>query len=236
MGELRQCVILGFLHPPNGRSGLELRDAAAADVERMATLHADRLPQGFFVRLGPRYLRAYHRTFIGNDLAVALVAEEDRSLVGFVVGPVDAAAHRQFVIRRHGWRLALAGAGALLFRPALALEFGRTRLGRYARGLVRALRRTPSLGPTSPGGLAPERTAVLSHVAVDASSASRGVGRALVGGYVEAVRRRGARRVELVTLAGDEGAGGFYRRLGWQESGGRAAGGAAFERFVLELQ
>ena len=199
-------------------------------------LHQRRLPHGFFVRLGPRYLRAYYRTFIGNDSAVALVAEQDRAVTGFLVGAVDAEEHRSSVLRQHGWRLAATGLLALATRPTVAMEFGRTRVGRYARALIRNFRRVPS----APPGATPQGpragTAVLTHVAVDAASALRGTGSLLVHTFTEEVRLRGAKRIELVTLAGPDGAADFYRRLGWRERGVSTAVGEPFHRFVLDLR
>lgn len=202
----------------------------------MAELHAERLPHGFFVRLGPRYLRSYHRTFIGHDSAVALVADRGGYVTGFLVGAVDVKDHRHFVVRRHAWRLAAIGLAALATRPPLAVEFTRTRLGRYIRGLARALRRAPS--PQTGAAPRPEapRTAVLTHVAVDSQAAGRGTGSALVGSFVDAARREGADRIELVTLAGPAGAGEFYRRLGWRQSSERASAGSQFLRFFLDLR
>ena len=214
---------------------ISIRPAHEADLPRMVELHIARLPHGFFVRLGPRYLRAYHRTFIGHDSAVALVAESDQTVVGFLVGAVDVHAHRGYVIREHGRRLALAGASGMLVRPPVMFDFLRTRVVRYARSLTRALRRRPA-GAGSSSSLSRPGTAVLTHVAVDAASGGRGIGRKLVNTFVDEVRARGAARIELVTLTGSAGAADFYRRLGWQESGTSSAGGSSFHRFLLDLR
>lgn len=192
----------------------------------------DRLPQGFFVRLGPRYLRTYHRTFVGHDSAVALVAEADGEVVGFLVGATDVHAHRRWVLREHGRRLALVAAAAMLVRPTVAFEFLRTRLARYARALTRRQR---SGAPDVNSAGHATSTAVLTHVAVDSAASGRGAGSALVAAFVDAVRRSGGARIELVTLTGDAGAAEFYRRLGWRESGGSSAGGSEFHRFVLDV-
>lgn len=199
-------------------------------------LHRRRLPHGFFVRLGPRYLRAYYRTFIGNDSAVALVAEKDGGVDGFIVGAVDAEEHRYFVLRQHGWRLAATGLLALATRPTVAMEFGRTRVGRYARAIMRQIRWAPSAPPGENPQSPRTGTAVLTHVAVDTASARRGTGTLLVSAFTDEARRRGAKRIELVTLAGTDGAADFYRRLGWRESGVSKAVGEPFHRFVLDLR
>ena len=212
---------------------VSVRAAHEGDLPTIVELHMGRLPHGFFVRLGARYLRAYHRTFIGHDSAVALVAVSGDTVVGFLVGAVDVHAHRTYVIREHGRRLAFAGAVAMLGRPPVAFDFLRTRLVRYARSLTRARRRPAPNNPSS--AVSQSSTAVLTHVAVAAAAGGRGAGTALVNAFVEAVRRRAATRIELVTLAGKAGASGFYRRLGWQDVGLSTAGGEQFQRFVLDL-
>ena len=192
-------------------------------------LHRSRLPGGFFVRLGPSYLRAYHRTFLGGSHGVALVADAD-GIVGFVTGTSDAQRHRHDVLRRHGVPLALIGALSLLVRPALGWEFVRTRLGRYARAITRGMRRRGELRVAEPSTGA---VAVLAHIAVDSDAAGTGIGRALVAAFVEAVAAAGAERVELVTRSDEEGATGFYTRLGWRHTG---SSGNDFERFALDLR
>lgn len=197
----------------------------------MAQLHARRLPHGFFVLLGEGFLRAYHRSFMDSPTAVALVLDRGGAPVGFVVGTTDPHRHRREVMRRHGLRLALSGLAALARRPRVAALFARTRTVRYARAVLRALRRSgaaqPLAGPAS-------ATSVLSHVAVDTAVEGSGAGRALVEAFCDAARAAGAGRVELLTLADERGAGAFYERLGW--TAGPQAPPAGFLRFTLDLR
>lgn len=220
------------VHDGGSPTPISVRAARESDLRRIVRIHMDRLPHGFFVRLGPRYLRAYDRTFMGHDSAVALVAAVDGVVVGFLVGATDVHAHRRWVLSEHGRRLALVGAAAMLVRPTVAFEFLRTRLARYAR----ALTRRPTPAAPSATSTEPSATAVLTHVAVDSAAAGRGAGTALVGAFVDAVRRSGGAHIELVTLTGEAGAADFYRRLGWRESGTSSAGGSSFHRFVLDVR
>lgn len=221
--------------PSASGPGLRIREAEFRDLRWIARLHAQQLPHGFFVSLGPRYLRAYHRSFIDNRYGVALVAERNGEAVGFVVGAAHAGNHRRLLVRQSGLRLALAGVGALLVRPPVAFEFARTRSGRYVRGLTRAVRPTPS-APSASGPVAAPvlDCAVLTHVAVDPSAQRVGAGSALVDAFAEEVRVRGAQRIELVTLADQRGAADFYTRLGWQPLA-EAAGARSFRKFGLDL-
>jgi len=231
---LRQCVIFAVVPAPSSALvGLEIREAEARDLAWIASLHALRLPHGFFVRLGRRYLRAYHRSFIVSPHGVALVAEREGHRVGFVVGAASAGAHRRFVLRKQGPRLAVVGALALARRPGVAAEFARTRLFRYIRSILRSLDR-PS-AQRAAGSTSSADCAVLSHVAVDPDVERAGAGGALVDAFTHAVATAGATRVELVTLADERGAAEFYERLGWTGADAGAAGDASFRRFVLEL-
>lgn len=212
---------------------MTVRSADRGDLRWIAAIHRRQLPHGFFARLGSRYLRAYHRSFMQSPHAVALVAERRGRRVGFVVGVVDPVAHHRYVVRQHGLRLAVVGAMSLVARPALALEFLRTRVVRYLRSVSRAT--SPRRTSDAPGGAAPETTAaVLTHVAVDPEAQGAGAGRFLVEAFVDEVREAGAAAVELVTLSGERGAASFYEKLGWKRAGATERGGASFTHFVLE--
>src|SRR5215210_4549303 len=180
-----------------------------------AALHAETLDHGFFAALGFGFLRAYYGTFVASPHAVAVVAVAGGVPVGLVAGPVDARAHTRWVLRRRGFRLVARGAVTLLLRPRPALRFARTRIARY-RG---AWRRARSEAPVTPPDQS--QVAVLSHVAVMPGAHGAGIGGELVDAFVSAAAARGADRVVLVTLEGEEGAGGFYERLGWRATGGR---------------
>lgn len=212
---------------------VSVRPADRADVAWMASVHLAVLPHGFFARLGRRYLRAYHRTFVDSPYAVALVAERAGRRVGFVVGPTEAMAHHRYAVRQRGVRLAIAGLFSLASRPSLTFEFLRTRLRRYVRSLVRAA--TPRRATNRPAAAGPPTaTAVLSHVAVNPDFQRSGAGSILVDRFVASARAAGATRVELVTLADERGAAEFYRALGWRHLGDSQRDGTTFTRFVLD--
>ena len=72
---------------------LLLRVVEVRDAGRTARLHLEALPGGFFVSLGPRFLRAYHRTFLTSPAGIALLAERDATTGVLSHMAVDAA-HR----------------------------------------------------------------------------------------------------------------------------------------------
>jgi GNAT superfamily N-acetyltransferase len=68
--------------------------------------------------------------------------------------------------------------------------------------------------PTGPRAGGP--TVVLTHLAVDPAGQGCGVGTELTAAFFRAAASVGAGRVFLTTLAGADGAGGFYRARGWR--------------------
>lgn len=217
-------------------SSLEVRPATPADAAVIADIHGRLLPHGFFADLGPRFLRAYHRSFMASPHAVSIVACRDDQVVGLIAGAMDATEHQRYVIRHHGLRLLAAGVAALAVRPGLLSRFLTTRLGRYGRGLLRAARPAQPGADRPTGDMRTGPVAVLTHVAVDPAMQGAGGGSALVDAFVDEVRREGrAERIELVTLA-EEGASAFYARLGWTACGEHLREGAKYRRFSLSLR
>lgn len=190
----------------------KIRALRRTDLPFAARLHGDALPHGFFGRLGNRFLTRYYETFLASPHAVAFLAVADGVRAGVLVGTVANAAHYRWVLRHRGASLALAGLLALSTRPRELQLFLRTRALRYLRGFLRLQRRHPEARRTRPDLRC---VAVLSHVAVDRSLRSAGTGAALVEAFVRAARARGCDEACLVTLCGPDGAGPFYRRLGW---------------------
>lgn len=179
-----------------------------------ARMHAAYLSEGFFPRLGERFLRTYYRGFVLSPHAVALVTHVDGRPAGMLVGTTRHAAHHRWLLRSLGVRLAFSALLSLAFRPRLAASFLHTRAGRYAKAVRRLLFRrvgSPSTGDGEPAS----DVAVLSHVAVDERYRGRGLASALNDAFVDAVQRAGTRDVQVATRA-TEGAGGFYIRNGWR--------------------
>lgn len=132
--------------------------------------------------------------------------------VGALTGVLDPRAHRRWLIRYRGPRLAISAVGALLTRPRPALVFMRTRIVRY----VRSWWRYRGGAPATSCAEGEEAVAVLSHLAVLPGARGAGAGSRLTHAFIDAARWSGAERVALVTLEGEEGAGPFYAKLGWE--------------------
>lgn len=189
---------------------ITMRVIELGDLARTARLHQELLPGSFFASLGPRFLQTYHRSFATSPAGVALVAERDGVIVGFIVGTVDEATHYRHVIHRD--RRALGGRGmvALLHQPSLLAHFIQTRAYRYVRGLLRLSRP----GPSACHDLRIVR-GVLSHVAVRAEDRGLGIGALLVAAFVDAARAQGARSLRLTVALDNVGPQRLYKRAGW---------------------
>lgn len=193
-------------------SSAVLRVMELSDVSSTAELHRAALPGGFFVALGPRFLRAYHRTFLTSPAGVALVADVDGRPIGFLLGTVDEASHYRHVARYERWRLGWRGVLSLAARPALAAHFIRTRAFRYLRGVLRLSRSSPVEASTVP----PPGSGVLSHVAVEPAARGRGAGRLLATAYCETAKAQGACAVRLSAAADNRSAQALYEALHWE--------------------
>jgi GNAT superfamily N-acetyltransferase len=190
------------------------------DLPFVVGQHLYHFPDGFFARLGTTFLTEYYRAFLTGSAARTTIAEIDGAPVGYLVGVTDPAAHREHVVQRHGRALVLKAVAAMLRRPSLGYCFVRTRAGLYARKLLRRRRAHPPapLTPTPSGGA----TAVLTHVAVTAGTQSHGIGSTLISRFEEQVAAVGCERLTLVTASGEDGAGPYYRRRGWEPLGERS--------------
>lgn len=213
-----------------GTGGADVRLMRPQDTRSTARLHAQGLPDGFFARLGPGFLSAYHRTYVDSPHALALASGSGDGADAFLLAVIDPAAHGAYVLRQFGPRLALSGLVSLLLRPGLLVVFVRTRLVRYARGLWR--RRLP---PAPPPQQAKGTWAVLSHIAVKAGSRGGGHGAALVREMEDRLRSTDATGVVLLTAEDGPGAA-FYSRLGYVNEGAtRGADGQQWLRFRRSL-
>lgn len=210
---------------PGGQA--EVRRAKSMDLGFSASLHAEALPHGFFVALGPAFLRAYYATFIDSPHAVACIASIQGHPVGALVGVLRPQAHMRWVLRRRGIRLAALGALALLSRPRAGWRFIRTRGAQY----IGAWRRhRDDSGDRTPTGTA----AVLSHVAVIPGARGTGAGSKLVSTFLAAALDVGTKQAIVTTLDGPDGASDFYRRQGWRETGVREnSDGVYLRSFVI---
>lgn len=208
-----------------------LRLATRGDLAAIAALHRDELRYGLFPRLGRRFLHHYHACLLDSPQAVSFVVSDQHGLAGFLVGSLDHHRHHDWMLRRRGLRLAVAGVAGLLAHPRTLVLFARTRLRRYLRRLRRVLSSTATASAQAPMGL---RLGVLLHVAVAPARRGEGLGRLLTERFLSEANERGVEELQLVTA--DDDAAAFYRRLSWQERQTRRdADGTTVTTFAYEL-
>jgi ribosomal protein S18 acetylase RimI-like enzyme len=183
--------------------GLTLRFANLEDVDAVALLHASRISEGFLVTLGPAFLRRLYRRVVLSHGAFLLVADDTRTVCGFIaVAGSTRALYREFLLR-DGLNAAVTAAAGILRAPRSASDT--LRYGLRARN-------DPGDGP---GG----STAEILATCVAAGSAGRGIGTALVRTAIEELERRGITSARVVTAVGNEASVRAYERGGFRRCG-----------------
>lgn len=193
------------------RPPVRIRRMGLQDLPDVVAAHRQHFPDGFFARLGPRFLGRYYRTFLDGPLAVALIVEMSGVPSGYLVGVLDPVQHRRLLLTYHGVALAVCGLLGLTRRPRVLARFLVTRSRRY----LNALRRSRDLATDT---VNVPRLAVLSHVVVAENARGHGLGTLLVDAFLAQAREAGRERACLVTITGPEGAGAFYAKSGWSHT------------------
>jgi ribosomal protein S18 acetylase RimI-like enzyme len=173
-----------------------IRTAGSADLGAVAALHADRIGEGFLSRLGPAFLRRLYRRVLHSSDGFVLVATDPAvsgpRVIGFVAGIGSVGAlYRRFVVRD----------------GLVAGTLAAPRLVRSVPRVVETLRY-----PAATGDLP---AAEILAVAVAATAAGAGIGRALVDAATAAFTERGVTTAKVVTTADNGAALAMYRACGF---------------------
>lgn len=212
------------MHTAGGRPeapDLSLRAMEPRDLAFVVSQHRLHFPDGFFARLGPRFLTAYYRSYAFGPGAHSYIAQSRGHAIGYLVGVTDAVTHRQHLLGKDRRSLAVRGSVALAMRPRLAAHFVRTRAGRYGRAVLRRGATGAATVTTRDTSDAAGRIAVLTSVAVTRAEQSRGAGSLLIERFLSDAATDGCELVRLVTLSGPAGASEYYTARGWQQRGQR---------------
>lgn len=220
---------------PRSAPGVSVRPMLPSDCAAAARLHSRVLDAEFITRFGTGFLEAYYRAWVDADGGLALVATgASGDLEGQLLGAFDPVAHTASMVRGHWPSLATRLVLAATRDPRLGRDLVVTRALRYARGIVRAARRSPRPKPVpSPVLVSADRqpgTGEVTHLLVAPEAQGAGFGRQLVAAAEEAGRRAGLGELVLVTPVEDRGARSFYERIGWVLD--RPVTSASGERFV----
>ena len=177
---------------------VEIRAATEADLPTVASLHAERIGEGFLSSLGPGFLRRLYRRVLRTDDGFVLVAcDAGGAPIGFVAGVGSVGALYR---------------GFLLHDGVVAGALAAPKLVRAVPRVVETLRY-----PSTTGDL-PD--AEILAVAVAGSAAGRGVGTALVGAAIAAFASRGVTTAKVVTTADNAPALAMYRACGFATAAG----------------
>ncbi|QIN84533.1 GNAT family N-acetyltransferase [Rubrobacter tropicus] len=200
---------------------LSLRPPAPGEASAACGLHTQELTRdGHTGRDTGRSVARYHRLFLKSPHATALVAVEDReaNVVGFLLGSLNAAGHRSYVLRRHGLRIA----GQALVNAVRGSKAG----GGQGAYPTRAVPDDLNPGIWSPDRIYGRgvRMGSLACVVVDRYWRGLGVGTALVRAYEIQARRAGLKEVSAPVHGRDPDSLRFLARLGWRDPGTATAG------------
>jgi ribosomal protein S18 acetylase RimI-like enzyme len=201
---------------------VSIREANAADLAQIVSVHERCFPGFLMTMLGRTFLGAYYKTSFDYAGTVALVALEEGDTVGFVVGYV---APQEFyaLLRRRRWRLASSAIRAVMCSPSLLPRvFGNMqRMSRAAK-------------PSSTSRLGTE----LAAIGVIPEASGKGLGKALVCAFVQRASALKAEYVNLTTDAEDnDEVNVFYQKLGFTRSKAfLAPAGRLLNEYVLRLE
>jgi GNAT superfamily N-acetyltransferase len=230
-----------------------VRPLVAADVDASSALQASAPPSARLdvpAALGAGFLRRWQLAHLDSPHAVALVAERaadtgdddaqdppGTGTCGVLLAVLDAAAHREHLLRRHGPALARAAGAASVAAPQAVAGWVR----HHGGPLVSAATLLPTRGGSAASARRLERSAsatpaaVLESVVVHPSVRGTGTGRQLLSALAAQAAALGARRVEARVPWGT-GAEGFFTACGWTASTTRPSARGGFEtRVRLDL-
>jgi ribosomal protein S18 acetylase RimI-like enzyme len=178
-------------------SGITIRKAGAGDAQTLARIMDAEIPWGRLRDLGPGFLTILHRAFCTSRHAVCLVAEVDKTVVGYCAAAVHLGRfHNEFILR-HGVVAGLAALPRLLRWSQLKILW---------KGL--SYRSDPR--PDEP-------QSEIALLAVDAAFKGRGIGAGLVEATMSHLRDRGVDAVRVGTVTeGNVAAIAVYRRYGFR--------------------
>lgn len=148
----------------------------------------------------------FSRYYTDHEPESALVAEHDGEVVGYLLGCRDSS--RVLSPAAMGGRSMLMR--GLLFRPGTAGVLWRS-LGDLATGVVR---REPL-----PTGFEDERWPAHLHIDLLSSARSQGVGRELIGRWLQTLRDEDVAGCHLETWAENDGAIAFFGQMGFEVHG-----------------
>ena len=166
-------------------------------VDPVVAIHLAGFEEFFLSFLGPRFLRLYYESIADYPDSVGYVYLDGERVIGFVCGVESPSRFYRYLIRTRWWRFAVAALGATLRCPSI---------------IPRLFRALSYPGQTS----RQEDNVTLTSVAVEPTTQGKGIGAKLVATFLEDMRVRGVKRVDLTTdRYGNDQVNAFYERQGF---------------------
>jgi len=179
----------------------------------VVTVFREAFPGNLLGTFGRAFLTEIFASYVDLPDGVAFVFRQDHAVVGFILGSIDSAQHRNQLLRQRWAHLSLYVLRAVATAPRLLGP-----LARYLRCYP-----WPMLGPAGRQraltGPAPLPPASLVLLAVAPSYRRRGIAADLTQAFFTALRRRGVDQVKLVVAAANAPALAFYRTHDWETAG-----------------
>jgi GNAT superfamily N-acetyltransferase len=169
-----------------------------SDIDQVIDIHLKSFTGFFLSFLGKSFLRELYRAIICDKSGISLVYEEESGITGFVAGIYNAAGFFRRILKKYWWRFGKAAVLPALRQPGIIPR------------LIRAFQKPDEYQEG-------EDHAVLLSIAVLPGQQGKGIGKALVEGFLRAVKNN---RVEQVSLTTDknnnEYVNSFYQRIGFR--------------------
>ena len=188
-------------------------------IKEVVDIHMQAFPDFFLTFLGPGFLKEFYKSFLYDDQGIGFVAIENSRILGAIVGPFKPAGYFKRLLCRKWYAFCFASIGAVLKKPTIVKRlFGAV----FYRG-------------QAPQG---KNRALLSSIAVSPDAQRKGVGKALVMKWHDAVGARGGKGAFLATdTENNNVVNSFYRNLGWKlESTYETPEGRKMNRYIYDFE
>jgi ribosomal protein S18 acetylase RimI-like enzyme len=191
-------------------SQLTIRPLDAQDISQVVEIFCAQFANLSWTRLGRNFIRKFIRWHFKYHPELALVAESDNQVIGFIVGATGA--HRQYYRQVLQYALPEFLAGTIL-HPWLLLKtnflglwvdlFKGVRSGEFNRA-------DPGASKTG------EKKVIVSFVAVTRAATGRGIGAKLMQAFEQAAFQTGLELLSSYTEINNYAARGLHEKCGWK--------------------
>jgi ribosomal protein S18 acetylase RimI-like enzyme len=179
----------------------------------VAGLHLNHLRTGFRGRPGLRLLQTYYTALVQSAGACGFVAEEERTVIGYVCGVWKPTAVRATLLKDDWPSLAFWGMAQMLICPHLAAD-----LVRRLQGAAKGSRST-------------ETGYELRPIVVAPAARGSGIAAQLTNVLLADAARRGFTHVYLFAEEDNATANAFYRKVGFRLSGQKIEAGIVYLQY-----